>query len=189
MDAGSKALAVALLATFASAAPKRPSGFRAGEPYWFKTYSTAPCAEIWTGTLALKDFATGLPKVVKAIEANKGVLTQPLVNFVSSQKDRSQQIIFSLPRQNTKPLLKSFRALGDMAEPAARPVGVPVPLDEVRAKIALMMKEKTDHAAELARVPAAAASEDEILAHLLLVEELAARTVVEVRFNLLVRQK
>ena len=85
--------------------------------------------------------------------------------------------------------LKSLRALGEMADPAVRPMGVPIPIDEVRAKIAVMMKEKTDRAAELARVPAAAAAEEEILEHLLMVEELTQRSVVEVRFNLLVRQK
>ena len=180
---------VVALAAFAGAAPKPPSGSRTGGPYWFKTYSTAPYAEIWTGDLALEDFARGLPKVVKAIEANGGALTQPLGNFVSSRKDKSQQITFSLPRRNAKALLKSLRALGGMPEPAVRPVGVPIPLDEVRAKIALMMKEKTDRAAELARVPVAAAAEEEIFEHLLMVEDLAARAGVEVRFNLLARQK
>ena len=199
-----KALAaVALFAAFAAAKPKlepatitpapvpapQLQGAHAGNPYWFKTYSTAPYAEIWTGDLALKNFARDLPKVVKAIEANGGALTQPLGNFVSSRKDQSQQIAFSLPRQNAKALLKSLRKMGDMADPAVRPMGVPIPVDEVRAKIAVMMKEKTDHAAELARVPAAAAAEEEILEHLLMVEELASRVVVEVRFNLLVRQK
>jgi hypothetical protein len=195
--------AVVLLAAFAAAhpqlepatatqkAPPSPQlqGAHTGNPYWFKTYSTAPYAEIWTGDLALKNFAGDLPKVLKAIEANGGALTQPLGNFVANTKDQTQQLTFSLPRGNAKALLKTLRKLGDMPEPAARAMGVPIPLDEVRAKIAVMMKEKTDHAAELARVPAAAAAEEEILEHLLMVEELAARAVVEVRFNLTVRQK
>lgn len=201
-----KALAVvAVLAAFASAHPQlapaassksaaSPSapqlqGAHSGNPYWFKTYSTAPYAEIWTGDLALKSFARDLPKVVKAVEANGGALTQPLGNFVASAKDQTQQMTFSLPRNKAKVLLGELRKLGDMAEPAVRPMGVPIPLDEVRAKIAVMMKEKTDRAAELARVPAAAAAEEEILEHLLMVEELAGRAVVEVRFNLTVRQK
>jgi hypothetical protein len=199
-----KALAaVALLASFAAAKPRlvpatsAPSpasapqlaGAHTGNPYWFKTYSTAPYKEIWTGDLALKDFAKDLPKVVKAIEANGGVLTQPLGNLVASKKDSSQQLTFSLPRDHAAALLKSLRKLGDMPEPAVRSVGVPIPLDEVRAKIAVMMKEKSEHGADLARVPAAAAAEEEILEHLLMVEELGARVVVEARFNLTVSQK
>ena len=194
--------AVALLAAAASGAPQlvpataskkaaspQLAGAHTGTPYWFKTYSTAPYKEIWTGDLALKNFDRDLPKVVKAIEANGGALTQPLKNFVSSQKDQTQQITFSVPRDNAKALLKSLRALGDMPDPGTSATGVPIPVDEVRAKIAVMMKEKTDRAAELARVPAAAAAEEEILDHLLMVEELASRVVVEVRFNLSVRQQ
>lgn len=199
-----KALAlVVLLAASASAAPQlvpampapapapapQLSGAHSGNPYWFKTYSTAPYKEIWTGDLALKDFANDLPKVVKAIESNGGALTQPLKDFVSSRKDQSQQLTFSLPRDNARILLKALRKLGEMQDPSVRPMGVPIPLEEVRAKIAVMMKEKAERGAELARVPAAAAAEEEILEHLLMVEELATRTVVEVRFNLLVRQK
>ena len=200
-----KALAVvALLAAVASAKPQlvpataskstEPSapqlqGAHSGEPYWFKTYSTAPYAEIWTGDLALNNFSSDLPKVVKAIEAGGGALTQPIGNQVSSRKDQTQQLTFSLPRDNAKALVKALRAFGDMPEPVVRPMGVPIPLDEVRAKITVMMKEKSDHGADLSRVPAAAAAEEEILEHLLMVEELATRVVVEARFNLTVRQK
>jgi hypothetical protein len=199
-----KALAVViLLSSFAAAKPRlvpavpapaqapapQLEGAHTGNPYWFKTYSTAPFKEIWTGDLTLKDFAKDLPKVVKAIEANGGALTQPLGNLVSSRKDQSQQLIFSLPRDNAKTLLKSLRKLGDMPDPAVRAMGVPIPLDEVRAKIAVMMKEKSEHGADLARVPAASAAEEEILEHLLMVEELGSRVVVEARFNLTVSQK
>ena len=199
-----KALAVvSLLAAFAAAKtrlepaavtlPSSPApqlqGAHSGEPYWFKTYSTAPYSEIWTGELALKNFARDLPEVVKAIEANGGALTQPLADFVSSRKDQLQQMSFSLPRKNKKALLKALRKLGVMEDPAVRPMGVPIPIDEVRAKIATIMKEKTDRSAELSRVPAAAAAEEEILEHLLMVEEVSSRVVVEARVNLLVRQK
>ena len=200
-----KTLALAsLLSSFASAAPQlapatasmpapapapQLSGVHSGQPYWFRIYSTSPHKEVWTGELALKDFAKGLPKSLAAIEANGGALTQPLANFVSSKKDQTQQISFSLPRKNGKALLKSFRALGDIAEPAVRPLGAPIPLEEVKAKIAVMMKEKTDHGADLARVPAAAAAEEEILEHLLMVEEVAQRAETSVRFNLTLRQR
>jgi len=192
------ALAV-LLAAAASAAPQlapatatstatfKPAS--PGDPYWFKTYSTAPYREIWTGDLALKNFARDMPNVVAAIKADGGTWAQPLSTFVSSRKDQSQQVVFSIPITKAKELVKALRGLGDMSDPAVRVTGAPIPLDEVRAKIAVMMKEKTDHGAELAKVPAAAAAEEEILEHLLMVEEVGARVVVEARFDLTVRQK
>ena len=174
-------------ATLTAAPARQLQGAHSGDPYWFKFYSTAPYQEIWTGELTLKDYAGGLPQAVAAVAANGGVLTQPLATFVSSPK--SQQLSFSLPRKNAAALLKALRALGDIPEPAARTTGTPIPIQEVRAKIDVMMKEKTDRAAELARVPAAAAAEEEILEHLLLVEEVARRVDAEVRFNLSVKPR
>jgi hypothetical protein len=170
----------------AGALDAAPSG---GQPYWFKFYSTAPYAEIWTGELVVKDADRALPKVVEAVEKSGGKLSQPLSTFAGSAKDHQQQLTFSIPGKKTKALLKAMRKLGTLAEPAVRPMGAPIPLDEVRAKIDKMMKERTEHAAELAKVPAASAAEEEILEHLLMVEEVAQRTDTEVRFNLLVRQK
>lgn len=199
---------VVLLAAAASAAPQlvpanprkkkaeekrlpapQLEGAHTGNPYWFKTYSTAPYLEIWTGALALKDFSKDVPNVVKAIEANGGALTQPIGNFVANSKDKTQQLTFSLPKEHAPALLKALRKLGDMPDPMVRIMGAPIPLEEVRSKIAVMMKEKTDHAAELAKVPAAAAAEEEILEHLLMVEEVGARASTQVRFNLNVSQK
>ena len=189
-----KALALVVLAAVsASAAPAKPAaapkleGKHGGAPYWFKTYSTAPYKEIWTGELSLENYADGLPKAVVAISANGGVLTQSLDTFVSSPQ--SHQLSFSLPRANAAALLKALRKLGDIPEPATRMMGVPIPVEEVRAKIDVMMKEKVDHAADLARVPAAAAAEEEILEHLLLVENVASRVNAEVLFNLTAKQK
>ena len=164
-------------------------GAHSGNPYWFKTYSTAPYQEIWSGTLALKNFTRDVPEVVKAIGAGGGTLTQPLGNFVANAKDKTQQLSFSLPKDRAPNLLKSLRKFGDVPEPLVRVTGTPIPLEEVRAKIAVMMKEKTDHTSELAKVPAAAGAEEEILEHLLMVEEVGARTAVEVRVNLTVSQK
>lgn len=164
-------------------------GAHNGEPYWFKTYSTAPYLEMWTGALALKDFSKDLPGVVKAVEAHGGALTQPLGNFVANSKDKTQQLEFSLPKEHAPALLKDLRKLGDMPDPMVRATGAQIPLEEVRGKIAVMMKEKTDHAAELAKVPAAAAAEEEILEHLLMVEEVGARASAQIRFNLSVSQK
>jgi len=159
------------------------------EPYWFKVYSTAPYKEFWTGELTVKNLEKDLPKAVAAIEKGGGKLTQPLANFVSSTTDKSQQMTFTLSLKNAKSLLKPLRKLGALADPAVRPTGAPIPMDEIGAKIDVLLKEKTEHAAELAAVPAAAAAEEEILEHLLMVEEVARRTDTEVSFNLLVKQK
>jgi hypothetical protein len=175
------------------AAPPAPApqlqGAHTGQPYWFKTYSTAPYLEMWNGSLALKDFSKDVPSVVKAIEADGGALTQPLGNFVGNSKDKTQQLEFSLPKERAQALLKDLRKLGDMPDPMIRTMGAPIPLDEVRGKIAVMMKEKTEHAAELAKVPAAAGAEEEILEHLLMVEEVGARASSQIRFNLTLGQK
>jgi hypothetical protein len=162
---------------------------RTGDPYWFRTYSTAPYKEVWTAALALKDYTRDLPKVQAAVEASGGKLTEPMKDFVSSRQGQVQQMSFDVPIKKAKALLKNLRALGDMADPAVRVMGAPIPLEEVRAKIAVMMKEKTERAAELAKVPAAAAAEEEILEHLLMVEEVGARVVPEARVNLTVTQK
>lgn len=161
----------------------------AGEPYWFKTYSTAPYKEFWTGELVVKDLAKDLPKALAAVEKEGGALTQPLSTFASSKADHVQQLSFTLPGKGAKKLLNDLRRLGTLDQPAVRAAGAPIPLAEVEAKIDVIMKEKTGHAAELAKVPAAAAAQEEILEHLLLVEEVAKRADSEVRFNLQVSQR
>lgn len=179
------ALALFLAASARAAAPAA----KPGQPYWTKVYSTAPYKEFWTGALALKDFDKGLPKALAAIAKNGGTMTQPVANFVSSPKERSQQLSFSIPRKNGPALLKALRKLGDIADPAVRGDGEPIPLDEVRAKIDAIQKEKNERAAELSRAPAAAAAQDEVLAHLLLVEGVAKRADTQALFNLQVTQK
>lgn len=177
-------------AQLAAAAPARkPAPAGPGNPYWLKIYSTSPYAEIWTGDLALKDFDGGLPKALKAIEARGGTLTQPLETFVSSKKDKLQQLSFEIARGKTKELVKDLRKLGELPEPGVRPNGTPIPVKEVRAKIDLLTKEKREQAEALRMVPSVAAAVDEILAHLLLVDAVAGRVEPQVRFNLTLRQK
>jgi hypothetical protein len=183
-------LVAALCAPISAApAPSFDVAPQHAEPYWFKTYSTAPYKEIWTAELVVKNLEQGLPKIVAAIEKDGGALTQALAISASSKTEHSQQIVCSVPGKKAKALVESLRKLGELAVPVVRPQGAPIPIGEVRAKIALMMKEKSEHAAELTKVPAAAAAEEEILEHLLLVEEVAERTDAEIRVNLLVRQK
>ena len=162
---------------------------RSGEPYWFKTYSTAPYKEIWSAELTVKNLDAGLPKVVEAIQKSGGVLDQPPSNSASSATEHTQQLILSIPGKSSKGLVKALRKLGTMFDPMIRPQGAPIPVGEIRSKIDAIMKEKSEHAAELAKVPAAAAAEEEILEHLLLVAEVADRTDTQIRVNLLVKQK
>jgi len=158
-------------------------------PYWFRVYSTAPYLEIWSAEISVKDFDKDEAKIVAAVEKNGGALTAPLSAFIASRTEHSQQIVFSVPGKKTKAVIKALRKVGEMADPSITPQGSRIPLAEVRAKIDTLMKEKTQHAAELAKVPAAAAAEEEILEHLLLVEEVGKRPDVDVRLNLLVKQK
>lgn len=183
------ASAVLMLASLVAAAPTPTATQKGGGAYWFKTYSTAPYKEYWTAELTVKDFPTTMPKVVDAVAKNGGKLTQPLRNFASSKTDESQQLSFSMPAPGAKALLKSLRTLGKLPDPAVRTTGAPIPVDEVKAKIAVLMKEKTEHADALAKVPASAAAVEEILEHLLLVEEVSSRTETEVLVNLQVRRE
>jgi hypothetical protein len=185
----SRLLAVFLCAPALAAAPPADYIPRSEAPYWFKTYSTAPYQEIWTAELVVKNLNADLPKLVSAVEKGGGALTQPLSTFISSKTDHTQQIVFSIPGEKAKLLLKSLRKIGELPEPAVRPLSLRIPIDEVRAKIKVLMAEKTERAAELKKAPATAAAAEEILEHLLLVEEVYDRTDGEVRFNLSVRQK
>jgi hypothetical protein len=160
-----------------------------GEPYWFKTYSTAPYKEIWSAELVVKNLDGELPKIVAAIQKNGGSLDQPPSNSASSRTAETQQLIVSVPGKKSKGVMKALRKLGRLADPVVRPQGVPIPIAEIRAKINLIMKEKSEHAKDLAKVPSAAAAQEEILEHLLLVEEVYQRTDTEIRVNLLVKQK
>lgn len=189
----SRASLAATLLVLASAAAAAPAPAfappRSGEPYWFKTYSTAPYKELWSAELAVADYARDLPKALTAVEKAGGKLTQPLGNFASSKKDEVQQLSFTLPRRNSDALVKSLRKLGAMGDPLVRAAGAPIPLAEVKKKIDLLMKEKAERAAELAKTPATAAAAEEILEHLLLVEEVARREDAEILFDLQVRRK
>ncbi|OGR90830.1 MAG: hypothetical protein A2V88_08435 [Elusimicrobia bacterium RBG_16_66_12] len=179
---------VVLGAAFAAAAPapSAPS-FPPREPYWLKTYSTASHQESWNAELSVGDLDKVLPQVLKAVEKGGGKLTQPLQTFPASGTDRSQQLSLTIPKKGAEPLVKRLRKLGEMRDPLKRPLAPPVPIDEVRAKISRLMKEKIERASALSQVPAAAEASEEILEHLLLVEAVAARAEAFVLFNLTVR--
>lgn len=180
-------LTAAAAAFAASPAPDAP---RMSEPYWTKAYSTAPYKEIRTGELALRSWDNDLPKFVAAIEKNGGKLDQPLTTAVVSIPGKSLQTSFSAPGKKIDGVLKALKKLGELSDLAVRPMGTPIPLDEIRVKIDRIMKEKSAHGAELAKVPAAAEAQEEVLEQLLLVEEVAKHGAdAEIRVNLLVKQK
>jgi hypothetical protein len=182
-------LPLAALVAALGAAPAPSPARRVPEPYWFKTYSTAPYKEFWTAELAVKDLGKGLPLVLEKISKSGGSLTQPLTNFVSSKTDASQQLSFTIARKGAAAFVKSLKKIGSLDEPAVRPAGVPIPAAEIQAKIDAINREKAEHPAALAQAPVAAAAQDEILAHLLLVAEVAKRTDAQVLFNLTVKQR
>lgn len=179
---------IALGAAFAAAAPapSAPS-FAPREPYWLKTYSTASRQESWNAELAVVDLDKALPRVLEDVEKGGGKLTQPLQTFPASKTDRSQQLSLTIPKKGAESLVKRLRKLGKISDPLKRPLAAPVPLDEVRAKISRLMKEKIERASALSQVPAAAEASEEILEHLLLVEAVAARAESLVLLNLTVR--
>jgi hypothetical protein len=183
--AAAQAPTTVALSTPAATAPG--SFMPAGAPYWLKTYSTAPYQEYWTGVLTVKDLAKDLPRVLKAAEKEKSPLAQDLKSFASSA--RQQQLVFLVPGERGKALFKRLRKLGDLPEPDMRTLGPKLPLDEIRAKIDRLMKERAEHDAELKHLPVALEIEEEVLERLVLVEEIAKQTRGPVRFNLLVQQR
>ena len=174
-------LASLLLAVAAAAAPAPQA-----RPYWLKTYAQSPYRETWSGELTVKTLAAAMPKVVAAVEKGGGRLTQPLTLFAGSATE--QQLSLSVPQKKAEALLKALRKLGKAADPAVRPFGPPVPLDEVREKLARLTKEKSEKWGALAQTPAAAEAVDEMIEHLTGVEAAARSTDGDVLWNITVKE-
>lgn len=172
---------IALLAVVASAAPAPH-----GKPYWLKTYSLAPYRETWSGEISVKTLSLALPKVAAAIEKSGGHLTQPLANFAAASTE--QQLSLIVPLKKSKTLLAALRKIGNCPDPAVRPLGAPIPLEEVRAKLARLTKEKTENMAALGQVPVAAEAVDEMIEHLANVEAVARTADGEVLWNVTVKE-
>lgn len=170
-----------LFSVFASAAPAPHA-----KPYWLKMYSLAPYHETWSGDLTVKKLDAALPKIIVAIEKSGGRLTQPLANFVASETGK--QLSLTVPRQKVKSLFAALRKLGSAEEPVVRPNGNLIPLDEVREKLALLTKEKTEKWGAFAQTPAAAEAVDEMIEHLANVEAVVRSTEGEVLWNITVKE-
>ncbi|MBI2385522.1 MAG: hypothetical protein HYV14_05845 [Elusimicrobia bacterium] len=179
-----KTLALVFLAAAAAAAVAAPVPH--GKPYWLKTYSQSPYRETWSGDLAVKKLDAALPKVVAAVEKSGGRLTQPLALFAGSSTE--QQLSFIVPQKSAKALLQEMRKLGKAADPAVRPHAAPVPLDEVREKLARLTRERAGSKAAFASAPATAEAVDEMIEHLTFAEAVASSTDGEVLWNLTVKE-
>ena len=172
---------ILLLAVVAAAAPAPHI-----KPYWLKTYSLAPYRETWSGEISVKTLSVGLPKISAAIEKEGGHLTQPLANFAGTSME--QQLSLIVPLKKSKALLAALRKIGKCPDPAVRALGAPIPLDEVRAKLGRLAKEKTENKVALGQVPAAAEAVDEMIEHLANVEAVARTTDGEVLWNVTVKE-
>jgi len=172
---------ILLLAVVAAAAPAPHI-----KPYWMKTYSLAPYRETWSGDVSVKTLSVALPKISAAIEKGGGHLTQPLANFAGSSTE--QQLSLIVPLKKSKALLAALRKIGKCPDPSVRALGAPIPLDEVRAKLARLTKEKTENKVALGQVPAASEAVDEMIEHLANVEAVARTTDGEVLWNFTVKE-
>ncbi|MDD5301867.1 MAG: hypothetical protein PHS14_02075 [Elusimicrobia bacterium] len=173
--------ALLLAAGVAAAAPMSHA-----RPYWLKTYSLAPYRETWRGEISVKTLSVAMPKIAAAVEKSGGRLTQPLSNFVGSATE--QQLSLTVPQKKSKALLAALRKIGKCQDPAVRPNGTPIPLEEVREKLARLTKEKTENRVALAQTPAAAEAVDEMIEHLANVEAVARSTDGEVLWNVTVKE-
>lgn len=173
--------ALLLLAGVASAAPMPHA-----RPYWLKTYSLVPYHETWRGEISVKTLSVAMPKIAAAVEKGGGRLTQRLENFVGSSTEK--QLSLTIPQKKSKALLAALRKLGRIQDPAVRPNGAAIPLEEVREKLARLTKEKTESQAALTQTPAAAEAVDEMIEHLANVEAVARSTDGEVLWNITVKE-
>lgn len=146
----------------------------------------SPYHETWSGALEVKNLEASLPKIAAAVEKAGGRLTQPLKHFAGSPTE--QQLSLTIPRKKSKALLVALRKLGKAEEPAVRPNGELIPLEEVREKLAVLRKEKEEKWGALAQTPAAAEAVDEMIEHLAGVEAVASSTDGEVLWNLTVKE-
>ncbi|MDX6770137.1 MAG: hypothetical protein SF051_11445 [Elusimicrobiota bacterium] len=156
------------------------------EPNWLKAYPVTPFREFWTGDLQVKKLDKAVPAIVELVEKSGASLTQGLDAYISS--DKTKQLSVSIPQKKAKDFLKKLQKLGVMAEPRSQQ-GLPRPdMDELRAKIDRLIKERVAKKAALAEVPASAEAADEVLEQLLNAEALAKRTEDAVLLNLTVRE-
>lgn len=157
--------------------------------HWLKMYSLSPYKETWNLMIEVKDLDKDLPRLLEHFERSQASLTVPLANSLASPSDRSRQLSYRLPLKTAKNTLKQLRKIGKFGEPAVRPAYDPVPIEEVKEKIAKLVADKKTNAQALAAMPGVSAVIDELLEHLFLVEYLRERAAAEVLLNMTVRER
>lgn len=181
-----KTLSLLLLSALAAAQTKTPPP--AEKPaVWLKSYTLSPYKQIWSTQVTVRSIDKAFPKLVDAVKKNGGKPTQALENFASSPKTR--QVSFEISKPGAAKALKAIKKIGKTGEPR---IGLPpetVPIEEVRGKLALLTKAQTDHAAELAMMPAVAEATQELIERLRVVEAAQSRTESEVLWNITVEER
>jgi hypothetical protein len=156
---------------------------------WLRVYPLSAYREFWTATLEVRDLQKDLPRVIAALEKRGGVTDTPLANSAGSATAGTQQLSYRLQAKDAQAALKDLGKIGKLPAPAVRPAGEKLPLPEIKSKLAALSKDKQDHAAELARMPAVSGLVDAAIGHLAAAEAVGERAQGEVVLNLTVRQR
>ena len=184
-----------LLAAAALAAPARKAAAVSPPPIseatvdWLRVYPLAVYREFWTGTMEVRDMQKDLPRVIEALEKRGGTTETPLANSAGSATGGTQQLSYRLKAKDAQAAVKALGKIGKLPPPAVRPSGEKLPLPEIKSKLAALSKDKQEHAADLARMPAVSGLVDAAIGHLAAAEAVGERGEGEVVLNLTVQQR
>lgn len=171
---------IALLVLLAAGALAQPA------PNWLKTYTTVPYKQVWYTELTVTSLERDLPKAIAALEKNGGKQTQPLAAFAGGGS--AQQMSWTISKAGAARALKALKKAGKAGEPRVSLPQEVVPLDEVKAKLAALEKERA-LSEKWAALPVSTEAVDELIARLRLVKEAQTRTDSEVLWNITVQEK
>ena len=156
---------------------------------WTRIYSLAPYREVWTLTVDVKDYAKGLPRVLK-IFSDAGIKpTLPLEQFPHGADLKSQELSYRLTAKSGAGVLKKLQKAGAVGGPKVTHTGEPINLREVDDKLAKLSADRNAHQTELAQMPSISALVDEMIQHLSAVKMVRESVDTEVLLNMTVREK
>ena len=182
-------LAALLLAAGAWAAPVSLVLSGQATADWLKIYPLAPYRETWAVAIEVKSMAKDLPRVMQVVEKRGGQLTAPMRNSVASMTGGTQQLMYRLNEKGATAALKDLRKIGLVPPPLVRPAGERAPLQEIKRKSEELSRDRREHSAELARMPAVSALVDAVLGHLVTAQVSAEKAETEVLLNITVEEK
>lgn len=190
------ALAAVLLAGCAFAAPARkaaaaaaPAAISDATVDWLRVYPLSSYREFWTTTTEVKSLQKDLPRVMAAVEKHGGSLVTPLANSAASPTAGTQQLTYRLTAKDAPGALKALKKVGLTPPPQVRATGEKLPASEIKSKLEALSKDKRDHAAELARMPAVSALVDAAMGHLAAADAVSERAEGEVVLDLTVQER